>query len=244
MEKIEYFDDRFYKVQNGKETVYLPSSTTILNIVAKPWLARWRGDVGNETADYKSHKAALKGSLIHDACHRLWNGETLSVEHFQQDEWVQIMRFQVWYDFLKPVLAQPPELTVYSLSLGYAGTLDFAVRIKKGVYNTGYAEKVKLEEGIYIGDLKTGTQGEDKNYFRQLASYDHAFESIFGEKPVGAFILHTQASTKQGWKMIIRNREQLDEDFLSFQHAMYLWISENPKFEPKTMEMPLEISLY
>jgi len=243
-EVIEYFDDRFYKMVVSEQTIYLPSSTTILNIVSKPWLATWRGDIGNELANFKSRKAMLKGSLIHDAIHQLWEGAELTAGSFEQDEWVQIVRFKQWHGSLKPALAGNPEMTVYSLEQGYAGTLDFAIRIKAGKYNIGLAKEVELEEGIYIGDLKTGTVGDDKNYFRQLASYDYAYTALTEEQPVGAFILHTQAKSKSGFKMVLRNREEINADFESFIHAKELWISENPAFNPKIMDLPVKISLY
>lgn len=87
--RVEYFDDRFYKCILPKNTpkdllkavpdnyvfesadsldVYLPSVTTIIgNTIPKPFLESWRGDVGNNRADEIINKALHQGRVIHEA---------------------------------------------------------------------------------------------------------------------------------------------------------------------------------
>lgn len=258
-ERIEYYDDRWYKMElspQGLEKlkslhekefqnpVYLPSSTTALGIVNKPFLARWRGDIGNEAADFRSRKAKDIGSRSHDGIHRLFMGETLKNENYIQEEWVNINRFWLWYQSLgKPSLPYEPEMTVYSLEYLYAGTLDFVCSLKGGKYNIGLSKPVEIEGGIYIGDLKTG-KNIDFNAFRQLASYWYAFQEITQISVQGAFILHTQAQTKEGWKMILRTKEELAKDFQAFLHALELWKDENQGLTPVIFDMPKTINLY
>ena len=258
-ERIEYYDDRWYKMElspQGLEKlkslhekefqnpVYLPSSTTALGIVNKPFLARWRGDIGNEAADFRSRKAKDIGSRSHDGVHRLFMGETLQSEKYIQEEWVNINRFWLWYQSLgKPSLPYDPEMTVYSLEYLYAGTLDFVCFLQGGKYNIGLAKQVEIEEGVYIGDLKTG-KNIDFNAFRQLASYWYAFQEITQISVQGAFILHTQAQTKEGWKMILRTKEELAKDFQAFLHALELWKDENQGLTPVIFDMPKTINLY
>ena len=162
---------------------------------------------------------------------------------FSQEEWVQINRFYQWYQELKPQLTMPPELNIYSLTYLYAGTLDFVCKIEKGTYNVGSAKKQEIEEGIYIGDLKTG-KGIDINYSRQLAAYAFAFEEMAGEKIQGAFVLHTQADTRQGWKMIILTQEELEIHFQTFLHAFEVWKNENQSLTPVIFDMPAKIQLF
>ena len=93
--RVEYFDDRFYKMtipnddrelykhvplnlvndRMSEVDIYLPSVTTIINN-AKPnsFLATWRGDVGNREADRRIAEALEKGSIIHDCCEKLCKG--------------------------------------------------------------------------------------------------------------------------------------------------------------------------
>lgn len=87
--RVEYFDDRFYKCTLPLKTpaelidkiprqylyktdnsldVYLPSVTTIINnTVKKDFLEHWRGTVGNEEADRIIKVALYQGSVIHEA---------------------------------------------------------------------------------------------------------------------------------------------------------------------------------
>lgn len=103
--RVEYFDDRFYKIylplntdpewlknvpQNLIEVtpdaveVFLPSVTTILGkTINKEFLGRWRGDVGNERADKIIDTALLKGSAIHEAIDRLCNGTDILFQNLK-----------------------------------------------------------------------------------------------------------------------------------------------------------------
>ena len=92
-QRIEYFDDRFYKLSFPPESVpalskyfsqfpnlinltdvYLPSVTTYLGFNIDPFLPKWRGEVGNVYADYISAKALNLGSEIHRIIDSLLNG--------------------------------------------------------------------------------------------------------------------------------------------------------------------------
>ena len=42
-----------------------PSVTTILSIIRKPYLERWRGEIGNEDADFIMEEAGGLGSEVH-----------------------------------------------------------------------------------------------------------------------------------------------------------------------------------
>lgn len=95
--RVEYFDDRFYKVTVPKDDkrlatapehwitrheeeadIYCPSVTTVIGH-SKPndFLVRWRGDVGNREADRRMSEAAEKGSIIHDCCQKFCEGWTI-----------------------------------------------------------------------------------------------------------------------------------------------------------------------
>lgn len=94
--KVEFFDDRFYKVGVPKDiepailtaippnfidfygeelSVYLPSYSTIMSEVeTSVWLRKWRERVGEEEAERISGIAKLKGSNIHNAIDKLAQG--------------------------------------------------------------------------------------------------------------------------------------------------------------------------
>ena len=94
-QRIEYFDDRFYKLSFPAESasalakyfrnfpqlidiascsVYIPSVTTYLGFNIDPFIPKWRGDVGNVYADYISQRALNLGSEIHAIIDAVNNG--------------------------------------------------------------------------------------------------------------------------------------------------------------------------
>lgn len=91
IDRVSWYDDRFYKITtreqpegltcfeapNGLFHVYLPSTTTKHGIINKPFLAKWRGDIGNELADKKMHESQDRGTRIHYALEVLFNGGTV-----------------------------------------------------------------------------------------------------------------------------------------------------------------------
>lgn len=257
--KIEYFDDRFYKlisisaattkfikekhgIDASKNPIYLPSSTTLLGLIVRPYLLGWYGDVGTDTAKYRSEKAKQLGSHIHELAKTLFEGGKLLASDFKQEAWVQVYRIQQWFESFKPEIVWT-EHTVYSLEHFYAGTLDLCIELKGGKYDTGYDKPIELPQGKYILDLKTG-KSIDRLYYYQLASYKVAHEEMTGDKIVGTLILHTQADTKRGWKIIYRNIKEIETDFEMFTSIARVWKVENKDLTPKVFELPGEIQLF
>ena len=262
-EQIEYFDDRYYRIlindrirgiladfhpnEKFKDELFLTSSTTCLGIINKPFLSKWRGDIGNELADYKMNRGASIGAIVHDAIHKLVNfemsntGQTLEFVNYTQEEWIQIMRFKQWYDIFKPEMLAS-EIMVYNLMHMYAGTLDFVCKIREGTYDIGMSKPIKVPGGLYIGDLKTG-KNVDKTANYQTASYAIAYEQMTGFSPDGTFILHTQSSTKAKWKFAFRNEGEMNHDLGIFLSAKKVWDDENPVPKPNLLMMPATMQL-
>lgn len=260
---IRYFDDRFYLLnENGKE-LYLPSSTTILQASPKPWLAQWRGSLGNEEADRIMNEALRKGSNVHDAI-RVWiNGgqiiyndpkrpsyqpeelaEIISEtrDSFllrEQQELLEVYRLIKWFEEINPRIIAT-EMTVFSMKYFFAGTLDLLIDIKEGKYNINGSKALELPAGRYIVDYKTGNSFDKKNYFRQVASYDLAAREQ-GEKIIGALIIHTNDNQIkggiEGLKTYYVDREQLDksfDEFLAIKKVYEIELS----YEPKIIDLP------
>lgn len=242
MDKIQWFDEKYYKLTLNDKTLYLPSSTTMLGLIIRPWLLNWYGDIGTETAKYRSEKAKQLGSHIHELAKRLFEGETLKAEDYKQEAWVQVHRIQQWYEAFKPEILLT-EHTVYSLEHLFAGTLDLCIALAGGKYDTGYNKPIELPAGKYILDLKTG-KGLDSLYNYQLASYKVAHEEMTKEKITGTLILHTQATTKKGWKVLYRNEQEMNKDFELFLHIADVWKEENKDLTPDIFDMPAEIRLF
>jgi hypothetical protein len=266
---VEWFDDRFYKVlmTNG-DVEYFPSVTTVLQVVNMPFIAHWRGDIGNELADQKMNEAARKGTAIHHACAVIAQGgrvDWINTEFSEdperekalaqmkyflndqffvfrrtQEDWIHVVRFFKWWTVLNPKLIYS-EHKVYSMKKKVAGTLDLAIEVKEGDYQISGKEPVHLAAGVYIVDLKTGKEIHD-SHFMQVGQY----ADMIDQPVVGAMILHTNAQIRtgiDGVKTYIRTREQILSDTKDFDSAHALWLRENAEFKPKVLELPTSLSL-
>lgn len=233
-EKIDWFDDRFYKV--GED--FYPSVTTVLGIINKPFLLQWYGDIGTETAKHRSKLAKEKGSLIHDGIYKLLTEGFVSGENYKQEDYYQIWNFLQFYEAFKPkVLAN--EVIVYDSDIKSAGTLDLLMHIEAGTYDTGYSKTEKLPEGNYLIDVKTGNM--DLAYHYQTAAYSKmAVKQELCSDIQGTGILLTKADTKKGWKLILRDRLEVENDYECFLSALKLFNAKGGE-KPKVFSMPSEL---
>jgi hypothetical protein len=266
---VEWFDDRFYKVKlSNSEVEYYPSVTTVLEVVNKPFLAHWRGEIGNELADQKMNEAARKGTAIHHACTVLaqggrvdwinsefpdeperertlaqmkyYYGDSFFVFRRSQEDWIHVVRFFKWWTILNPRLVYADH-KLYSQKKHVAGTLDFAVEIKEGDYQISGKDPVHVQSGIYIVDLKTGKEVHE-SHFLQIGQYADMVDVPI----VGGMILHTNAQMRsgiEGVKTYVRTQEQILLDIKDFDAAHALWLRENAAYKPRVLELPTSLSL-
>ena len=274
---VEWFDSHWYKiVYQDKEivdgpdiTTYFASTTTKLGIVSKPFLARWRGDIGNREADLRLFEAQERGIRIHHGWYTLTTGGVVIYQPFQrpnyneeeisrlmdayagnvaiiryQDEMYDLWKLQRWIDVVKPKFLAS-EMTVYSLTNKDAGTLDNLVFIEEGDYMINGAKPLHLPCGIYLLDLKTGKQVDD-NAFMQTADYFMCVKEMGLGDSVGTLILHTQAATKkaiEGLSTLYRSKEQVEEDYKDYRLAAALWERKNADAKPNVFEFPSLLTL-
>ena len=128
---VEWFDSHFYKISyelEGKElTEYFASTTTKLGIVSKPFLAKWRGDIGNREADMRLFEAQERGVRIHHAWYTMTTGGAVVYQPSQrpnyndheiselmdkyaanvaiiryQDEMYDLYKLSKWLEIVKP----------------------------------------------------------------------------------------------------------------------------------------------
>ena len=270
---VEWFDDRFYKIDF--ETIneellqkygypltgsdYFKSSTTYLGAAPKPWLGRWRGDIGNWEADRVMRDKADHGSTVHHAAydglqgakiifnnskHPAYNSDEIAglrEEYKQlviiedQQTALELWRLKQFFMELQPLEVVALEMTVVSLKYKFAGTLDCLLKIKAGTY---YFDRtpLEIEKDCYVViDFKTG-QEDHTTHSKQLASYRVAVEEDTDFKIDYAFIVHTNAKSKtgiDGLKVVCFDKAELDRSFEIFTHLQIIsneWIDEKPKF--------------
>lgn len=269
VKRVTYFDEHWYRIEDtlGK-VVFLSSVTTKLGVAPKPYLAKWRGDVGNREADLRVYEAQQRGVRIHDCFETLCNGGTvvfndvrhptytneeitalrssyavLSVSPYQ-DEYLDVLKLAEFMKIVKPEILAC-EMTVYSLKNNDAGTLDGLYRIKGGKYLVNGSKPLDIPEGVYVVDLKTGSM-VDKNAYRQTAAYASCIKEMGIADPIGTLILHTQSKNRggiEGLGVHLRGIEQMNSDYSSYRIVASLWEDENKDAAPKNLEFPSIISI-
>jgi hypothetical protein len=265
---VEFYDEHWYKVEDENGVNYYPSVTTKLGIVAKPYLAKWRGDIGNREADMRLFDASERGKRIHDAWWTMTMGgaviynptkhpnfteeeiTTLKAEHGgifyivkYQDEMVQLNKLAAFLRIVKPEIIAS-EVIVYSHKYKEAGTIDNVFRIKEGEYLINGKKPLYLVGGVYIADLKTGNTLDD-NAYMQMASYAKMWEERTGMAVAGTFGLHTGSKNKTGISGLGVNSRTLSEvltDFDDFRNVSKMWERNHKDDKPQTYEFPAIIS--
>lgn len=270
---VEWFDDHFYKIsleEDGKVIEdYFPSVTTKLNIIAKPFLARWRGDIGNREADLRVFESSERGVRIHNGWYTLtiqgavvynpFNKPNYSSEELDslseqyagniavikyQDEMWDIIKLKKWIEAVKPQI-KACELTVYSLKNRDAGTADNVMYIEAGEYLINGSKPLNLPAGLYVVDLKSGKQIDD-NAFLQTACYAKCLEEMGYGEIQGTLVLHTGASTKKGIEGLAthyRTKEEMEQDYEDYRLAARLWERRNSEAKPTIFSFPALITL-
>ena len=110
-------------------TTKLWSVTTILQVIRRPALERWRGNYGNENADRIASQAADFGTRVHQLCEAYSRGDKLENITHNHKEYVQA--YIDWFDRnVKKVISV--ERTVVSHKYGYAGKTDMFALMKDG----------------------------------------------------------------------------------------------------------------
>lgn len=277
VKRVDYYDSRYYKIlyevtENRKRKLYeehMPSVTEILGAYPKPFLARWRGDVGNERADQIITEALNLGSTIHNGAeviakggcviyNPLFQGTPLYTEkeiqkleklykqificRFQK-EFLQLWRITQLFEMLKPTNIET-EQTVYSIKHKYAGTLDLLWYIREGDYSIAGSTPLYLEEGLYVGDYKTG-KGVDKTNKLQISAY---IQAVLEGMPHlrkhlrGGMLIHPNNERIEngirGLKVTLVTMEEQEEYFNNFLKVYDVYKIDKPVPTPDEYKMP------
>ncbi len=163
---------RFYKLpdrfSNTGEPLFVPSITTVLSILSKDAIEKWRKKVGEEEANRISTMASERGTRIHEMCEHYIAGE---VDKFQDMSYADLITFKT----LKPIIDHyiddviVQEAPLYSFTHKVAGRTDV-------IGNYGGE--------LSIIDFKTSTKQKKKewitSYFLQGAGYSIMYEELTG----------------------------------------------------------------
>ena len=156
---------RIYRTPTGEG---YPSVTTVLGILGKEDIAKWRKRVGEEEANRISTQAARRGTAVHKLCEDyLDNDPDYSKKHMPAN--IQM------FNTMKPILDERinniwyQECFLYSNELQTAGQVDCIAEWdgELAVVDLKTSRKLKKEEWIL-------------NYFMQVSFYAKAFEEMTG----------------------------------------------------------------
>lgn len=157
---------RTYKTPDG---INLPSITTVLSILSRDSIAKWRKRVGEEEANRISYRASTRGTAVHEIIEKYVNNDPNFKDGYTPDI------IQSFLD-VKPILDErltkvyAQEAPLYSTHLGVAGRVDCV-----GIF----------DGKLSIIDYKTSRKPKQTkwitNYFIQESAYAIMWEERTGQ---------------------------------------------------------------
>lgn len=164
------------------EGITLPSITTVLSILSRDSIAKWRARVGEKEANRISYRASTRGTSVHEICEKYVNNDSdydkyMAIDPDNGDMKLTIRTPDLIDSFLKikPILDErltlvhAQEAPLYSTHLGVAGRVDCV-----GVFDG------KLSIIDYKTSMKPKRLDWIKNYFMQESGYAIMWEERTG----------------------------------------------------------------
>jgi|TARA_R110000744_G_scaffold66153_3_gene135223 genome maintenance exonuclease 1 len=164
------------------EGVNLPSITTVLSILSRDSIAKWRARVGEKEANRISYRASTRGTSVHEICEKYVNNDPDWNKYMainpDNGEMKMTKRTPDLIDSflkMKPILDErlttvyAQEAPLYSTHLGVAGRVDCV-----GIFDG------KLSIIDYKTAMKPKRLDWIKNYFMQESAYAIMWEERTG----------------------------------------------------------------
>ena len=163
MEAVTTEEGRVYKTPEG---IGLPSITTVLSILSRDSIEAWKKKVGVEEANKISHRAATRGTAVHEIIEKYLDHKEDYRDGYNPDIIESFIA-------LKPVLdgkigrifAQ--EAPLYSNHLGVAGRVDCVA---------------EFDGKLSIIDFKTSRKPKRKNYIQNYFMQEAAYSIMWEER--------------------------------------------------------------
>jgi hypothetical protein len=151
------------------EGVNLPSITTVLSILSRDSIAKWRKRVGEEVANQISTRASGRGTRVHEIIEKYIDNDPNFKDGYTPDIIQSFLAVQnILDDRIGNVYAQ--EAPLYSNHLGVAGRVDCVADFdgKRSIIDFKTSMKPKKLDWI-------------KNYFMQESAYAIMWEERTGQ---------------------------------------------------------------
>ncbi len=179
MEAVTTDEGRKYRTPEG---IDLPSITTVLSILSRDSIAKWRKRVGEAEANRVSYRASTRGTSVHEICEKYVNNDpdydmymATNPDNGEQTLTKRTPDLIESFLKLKPILDErltkvyAQEAPLYSTHLGVAGRVDCV-----GIFDG------KLSIIDYKTSMKPKKLDWVKNYFMQEAGYAVMWEERTG----------------------------------------------------------------
>jgi len=208
---------RKYRTPDG---VDLPSITTVLSILSRDSIAKWRKRVGEEEANRISYRASTRGTAVHEIIEKYID----NVENFTDGYTPDII--SSFLD-LKPILdsrigrVYAQEAPLYSTHLGVAGRVDCVA---------------EFDGKLSIIDFKTSRKPKRTawvtNYFMQESAYAIMWEERTGQ-PITQLVTIISVDGHKPQVFI----EHRDNWARSLVETISKYNQENPRNEGNTLDI-------
>lgn len=156
---------REYKTPEG---INLPSITTVLSILSRESIAKWRARVGHEEANRISHRASTRGTAVHAIIEKYINNEENFKDGYTPDIISSFLDLKpIMDDRIGRIYAQ--EAPLYSNHLGVAGRVDCIADFDGKLSVIDFKTSLKPKRYDYV-----------TNYFMQETAYAIMWEERTG----------------------------------------------------------------
>ena len=190
------------RVYVDEENNEYPSITSVLSILSKDAIMKWRARVGAEEANRISSTAVKRGNKVHDMLESYVLNESFDIPTSTPADLIAGSNF----NSIKPIIdanlskVYATEKRMYSKHLGVAGTVDCV-----GVW----------DNKISIIDWKTSNKFKKKewvtNYFMQCCAYAIMWEERTGT-PITQLVVCIAGD--QGPQIFVEHRDSWDHDLI------------------------------
>ena len=211
--KVDGF--RFYNI-DGKN---YPSVTTVLGILKKEGLQKWRDSIGEKVAQWEMGRAARRGKATHTLVEQYLKNETPSIR--------DVLPLGL-FKLLKPYIDQIDnihllEAIMYSKKITIAGQVDCVAEYngKLSVIDFKTANKERQEDWV-------------ENYFLQTTAYAHMYEETFGT-PIEQIVilLGNEDGTAQ---CFFKEKKDYEQNLIEAIDGFYKYYEELNKDKVKSTE--------
>jgi genome maintenance exonuclease 1 len=164
------------------EGIQLPSITTVLSILSRDSIAKWRARVGEKEANRISYRASTRGTAVHEICEQYVNNDpdydkymAMNIDTGEQTLTKRTPDLIESFLKLKPILDErlgtvyAQEAPLYSTHLGVAGRVDCVAEFDGKPSIIDYKTSMKPKRLDWI-----------KNYFMQESAYSIMWEERTG----------------------------------------------------------------